>query len=111
MCMSGRQTPLRNLFKLRKRVVSLTGTTLEGKSSSILRPITAPEKHIVIFEVIGRRLLLNRHSLDAGLIPDQRPVIFGVDLVETLQPLSDTLRRAITKTVGQSVKQVVVCVK
>ena len=85
--------------------------TLESERSRVFGPTTAPIKDLVISKVMRSILPFDWYWLNVRVVPDERPEIFGVDLIETLQPAGDALRFAALKTLRQAIKQIVVRVK
>src|SRR5262249_8544076 len=90
--MSGRKSPIRKLPQLRRSMMPFAWTTLKGQSNSVFRPITTPEDDLMIAEVIRRWLTIDAYRLDVIVVPNKRPEIFSVDLLEILQPFGHALR-------------------
>src|SRR5882724_603340 len=63
------------------------------------------------WKVMPSRLLLDRHGFEVRVKPNQRPKVFRVNLIESLQPLSDTLRLAALKALRQAIEQIVICLE
>src|SRR5438270_3582082 len=91
--------------------MSFGRSTFESERSSVFSPIAPPIKDVVISKVMRRFLPLDWNRLHVRVVPDERPEIFGVDLIETLKPLGDALRFAALKTLRQAIKQIVVGMK
>ena len=91
--------------------MSFGRSTFESERSGVFGPTTAPIKDLVISKVMRRILPFDWYRLNVRVVPDERPEIFGVDLIETLQPAGDALRFAALKTLRQAIKQIVVRVK
>src|SRR5215813_3281926 len=111
MSMPGGQTPIGKLFQQRGCMMSLTGTTLKGECGRVAGPITAPEEHVVVGKVMPGFLLRHAEWLNSRVIPNKRPEVFGINLIEAFEPKSNALCFATTKTLGNAVKQIVVCLK
>src|SRR2546421_8482982 len=91
--------------------MSFGRSALESECSRVFGPTTAPIKDLVISKVMRRILPFDWYGLNVRVVPDERPEIFGVDLIETLQPVGDALRFAALKTLCQAIKQIVVRMK
>src|SRR5258705_4019052 len=63
------------------------------------------------WKVMPSRSLLDRHGFEVRIKPNQRPKVFRVNLIESLQPLSHALRLAALKTLRQAIEQIVICVE
>src|SRR6266567_2188494 len=92
-------------------MMSFRRATFEGKRSRLFGPITAPVKDFVISEVMPRLLPLDWYRLHFWVVPDQRPEVFRIDLIETLEPVGDALRFAALKPLGQAIEQIIVRLK
>src|SRR5678815_3111853 len=91
--------------------MSLAWSTLKCKGSCIGSPVAAPKEDVVIFEVIGGRLLLNRNGFQSRVEPDQRPVVLSIDLFEIPQPRGHTLSFRIVEPLREPIEQIVVGVE
>src|SRR5436305_5488106 len=91
--------------------MSFGRSALESERSRVFGPTTAPIKDLVISKVMRRILPFDWNWLHVRVVPDERPEIFGVDLIEILEPVGDALRFATLKTLCQAIKQIVVRMK
>src|SRR6266446_3602905 len=91
--------------------MSFGRSTFESERSSVFGPTTAPIKDLVISKVMRRFLSFDWYWLNIRVVPDERPEIFGVDLIETLEPIGNALRFAALKSLRQAIKQIVVRMK
>src|SRR5205807_9807337 len=79
--------------------------------SGVFGPTTAPIKDLVISKVMRRFLPFDWNWLNVRVVPDERPEIFSIDLIETLEPVGDALRFPALKTLRQAIKQIVIGMK
>src|SRR5256714_14048876 len=86
-------------------------STLEGERSRVFGPIAAPVKDLMISKVMPRLPPFDWYRLHVRVVPDERPEIFSVDLIETLKPVGDALCFAALKTLRQAIKQIVIGMK
>src|SRR6266436_421570 len=62
----------------------------------------------MVWKIVPRGLSLKRYGLEVGVVPNQRPKVFRVNLSELLQPSGHTLRLSALEALRQTIEQVVV---
>src|SRR6266705_3296911 len=92
-------------------MMTLGRAALKRKSSCVLRPIAAPIENIVVGKVVPGRLSLDGRGLKVRVVPNQRPKIFRVNLIESFQPRSHTLRLGALEALRQAIEQIVIGMK
>src|SRR5215510_1324317 len=103
--------PIRKSLERVFRVMAFGRAAFEGESDGLRRPIAAPEDDFVIGEVMPGLLAMNGDDRDRRVVPQQRPVVFGVVMTQPFHPRRHSLRLGVAEARGRPVKQVVVCVK
>src|SRR5262245_23787841 len=103
--------PVRKIIERVFRVMAFGRAAFEGEGDGLRRPVAAPEDDLVVGEVMPGLLAMNGDDWDRRVVPQQRPVVFGVVVVQSLHPRRHSLRLRVSEARGHSIKQVVVCVK
>src|SRR6266404_7267406 len=92
-------------------MVAFGRTALKSKGGRFLCPIAAPIENVVVWKVMPGGLSLHRHGFEVRVVPNQRPEIFRINLVESLQPYGHALRLAALEALSQAIEQIVVGMK
>src|SRR5262245_24741543 len=86
------------------RTMAFGRAAFEGESDGLRRPVATPEDDLVIGEVMPGLLAMNRNGRNRRVVPQQRPVIFGVVMIQSLHPCRHSLRLGVAEARGHSVK-------
>src|ERR1043166_4229536 len=65
----------------------------------------------MVGEVVPSLLLLDGHSFEFRVVPDQRPEVLGINLAQSFEPSRDPLRLLALKSLRETIEQVVVAVE
>jgi hypothetical protein len=65
----------------------------------------------MVRKVVPRRLPLDGHGFETRVVPDERPEVFRVNLIESLQPRGHTLGLATLEALSQAIEQIVIGIK
>src|SRR5215470_13179294 len=103
--------PIRKSLERVFRVVAFRRAAFESERDGLRRPVAAPEDDFMIGEVMPGLLAVNRNDRNRRVVPQQRPVIFSVVLIQSFRPRRDSLSLRVAEARGHPVKQVVVGVK
>src|SRR6266511_165888 len=103
--------PIRRSLERVFRVMAFRRAAFEGERDGLRRPIAAPEDDFVIGEVMPGLLAMYGDDRDRMVVPQQRPVVFCVVMIQPIHPRGHSLRLGVAEARGRPVKQVVVCVK
>src|SRR5258706_11087419 len=91
--------------------MTFRGASFERESRGGLRPVASPINHLVVCKIMPRRLPVNRCGLEFRVVPDERPEIFGIELLAACKPVGYALRLSILKARSEAIEQIVIAIK
>src|SRR5262244_3845352 len=92
-------------------MVAFRRAALKGKRGGIRAPAGTPIQDFVIWKVMPGWLASDSDWPHAWVIPEERPIIFSIQLPEPFEPIGDALSLTIAVALCKAVQDVVIGVK